>query len=120
MPLEVVKVEGPVVRRGPHVKLVRAEVGHALGGGRLALAGVVVNSSLVMVDYINRQRIQGMPVIDAVTRAGICHSDLELEITEGQIIEHLADVDRTLRKLTAKTIIEDAIAEVAVPVLTAT
>ncbi len=38
----------------------------------------------------------------AVTRAGICHSDLELEITEGQIIEHLADVDRTLRKLTAK------------------
>jgi multidrug efflux pump subunit AcrB len=39
--------------------------------GMLALAGVVVNSSLVMVDYINRQRIQGMNVTDAVSRAGI-------------------------------------------------
>jgi multidrug efflux pump subunit AcrB len=39
--------------------------------GMLALAGVVVNSSLVMVDYVNRQRTAGMSVEDAVTRAGI-------------------------------------------------
>jgi len=59
---------------------VGAIIGHKIMGfpialtsvlGMLALAGVVVNSSLVMVDYINRQRIQGMSVIDAVTRAGI-------------------------------------------------
>ena len=59
---------------------VGAIVGHKIMGypialtsvlGMLALAGVVVNSSLVMVHYVNRQRIQGMLVSDAVTRAGI-------------------------------------------------
>ncbi|MGD8340720.1 MAG: efflux RND transporter permease subunit [Gammaproteobacteria bacterium] len=59
---------------------VGAILGHKLMGypialtsvlGMIALAGVVVNSSLVMVDYINRQRIQGMTVEEAVTRAGI-------------------------------------------------
>jgi len=39
--------------------------------GIIALSGVVVNSSLVLVDYINRQRRQGVPVQDAVKRAGI-------------------------------------------------
>jgi len=39
--------------------------------GIIALSGVVVNSSLVLVDYINRQRRQGIPVQDAVKRAGI-------------------------------------------------
>jgi multidrug efflux pump subunit AcrB len=39
--------------------------------GMIALAGVVVNSSLVMVDYVNRQRARGMDVVEAVSRAGI-------------------------------------------------
>jgi multidrug efflux pump subunit AcrB len=39
--------------------------------GIIALSGVVVNSSLVMVDYINRQRIAGVEVNEAVGRAGI-------------------------------------------------
>ncbi|MEE8543996.1 MAG: efflux RND transporter permease subunit, partial [Gammaproteobacteria bacterium] len=37
----------------------------------IALSGVVVNSSLVLVDYINRQRRAGVPVLNAVRRAGI-------------------------------------------------
>jgi multidrug efflux pump subunit AcrB len=60
--------------------MVGAMVGHEIMGypiaitsllGMIALAGVVVNSSLVMVDYINRQRMVGMDVSEAVTRAGI-------------------------------------------------
>lgn len=39
--------------------------------GMIALTGVVVNSSLVMVDYINRQRAQGADVFEAVARAGV-------------------------------------------------
>ncbi len=59
---------------------VGAIVGHLLMGwplvltsilGIIALSGVVVNSSLVLVDYINRQRRLGMPVGAAVRRAGI-------------------------------------------------
>ena len=59
---------------------VGAMIGHRILGypialtsvlGMIALSGVVVNSSLIMVDYINRQRNQGMSVADAVTRAGI-------------------------------------------------
>ena len=38
--------------------------------GMLALAGVVVNDSLVLVDYVNRKRAEGMSVFDAVTTAG--------------------------------------------------
>ena len=36
----------------------------------LAIAGVVVNDSLVMVDYINRQREDGRPLFDAVLESG--------------------------------------------------
>ncbi|MDX1561637.1 MAG: efflux RND transporter permease subunit, partial [Gammaproteobacteria bacterium] len=59
---------------------VGAMLGHTIMGfpitlpsvlGMIALAGVVVNSSLVMVDYMNRQRIQGADVLEAVTKAGI-------------------------------------------------
>jgi multidrug efflux pump subunit AcrB len=59
---------------------VGAIVGHLVLGwgitlasilGIIALSGVVVNSSLVLVDYINRQRRHGVPVQDAVRRAGI-------------------------------------------------
>ncbi len=39
--------------------------------GMLALMGVVVNDSLVLVDYINRRRREGMSVADAVQTAGV-------------------------------------------------
>ena len=38
--------------------------------GMLALAGVVVNDSLVMVDFVNRKRRAGMPLLDAALAAG--------------------------------------------------
>ncbi|MBQ63074.1 MAG: cobalt-zinc-cadmium resistance protein [Gammaproteobacteria bacterium] len=59
---------------------VGAIVGHFIMGwnlvffsllGIIALSGVVVNASLVLVDYINRQRRQGVPVFEAVTMAGV-------------------------------------------------
>jgi multidrug efflux pump subunit AcrB len=40
--------------------------------GVVALAGVVVNDSLIMVDYINRHRIMGdMKILEAVREAGV-------------------------------------------------
>lgn len=39
--------------------------------GIVALSGVVVNASLVMVDYINRRRREGVPLVQAVSRAGV-------------------------------------------------
>ncbi len=39
--------------------------------GMLALTGVVVNDSLVLVDYINRQRAKGVALQTAVRRAGV-------------------------------------------------
>jgi multidrug efflux pump subunit AcrB len=59
---------------------VGAIVGHYIMGmnlvffsllGIIALAGVVVNASLVLVDYINRQRRSGVPMFEAVTMAGV-------------------------------------------------
>jgi multidrug efflux pump subunit AcrB len=59
---------------------VGAVIGHLVMGwpliitsifGIIALAGVVVNSSLVLVDYVNRQRRKGVPVLTAVRRAGV-------------------------------------------------
>lgn len=38
--------------------------------GMLALVGVVVNDSLVLVDYINKKRAEGMALYDAVSTAG--------------------------------------------------
>ena len=38
--------------------------------GIVALAGVVVNDSLVLVDYVNRHRKKGLSVYEAATRAG--------------------------------------------------
>ncbi|MEM9257276.1 MAG: efflux RND transporter permease subunit [Pseudomonadota bacterium] len=58
---------------------VGAVLGHFLLGvdlvfysllGIVALAGVVVNSSLVLVDYINRTRREDLPLLDAVAHAG--------------------------------------------------
>jgi multidrug efflux pump subunit AcrB len=60
--------------------LVGAIAGHVFMGldfsmisvfGVVALAGVVVNSSLVLVDGVNRRRAQGMPVVEALRSAGI-------------------------------------------------
>ncbi len=39
--------------------------------GMLALTGVVVNDSLVLVDWVNRQRARGVELIDAVRTAGV-------------------------------------------------
>ncbi|MDD2761805.1 MAG: efflux RND transporter permease subunit, partial [Methylomonas sp.] len=38
--------------------------------GMVALIGIVVNDSLVLVDFINRGRLAGADLIDVVTRAG--------------------------------------------------
>ena len=38
--------------------------------GMLALAGVVVNDSLVLVDFINRRKREGIPAIEAIRTAG--------------------------------------------------
>ncbi len=59
--------------------LIGAVIGHLLLGmdltiqsvlGMLALTGVVVNDSLVLVDYINRRRRAGAVLFDAVAAAG--------------------------------------------------
>jgi len=59
--------------------IIGAIVGHFLLGktinmmsmyGFIALTGVVVNDSLIMVDFINNAKKQGLRVIDAVTQAG--------------------------------------------------
>lgn len=39
--------------------------------GMLALIGVVVNDSLVLVDYINKRRHEGLALMDAVLTAGV-------------------------------------------------
>jgi multidrug efflux pump subunit AcrB len=38
--------------------------------GMLALVGVLVNDSLVLVDYINKKRSEGMALLEAVSTAG--------------------------------------------------
>ncbi|MGO4892436.1 efflux RND transporter permease subunit [Flavobacterium sp. W21_SRS_FM6] len=39
--------------------------------GMLALIGVVVNDSLVLVDFINKKRSEGLPLMEAVASAGV-------------------------------------------------
>ena len=59
--------------------MIGAVIGHAFMGlalsimsmcGIVALAGVVVNDSLVLVDYVNRQVARGKNLIDAAWEAG--------------------------------------------------
>jgi multidrug efflux pump subunit AcrB len=59
--------------------IIGALLGHGIMGmtlsissilGMLALTGVVVNDSLVLVDYINKRRLEGLSLIDAVNKAG--------------------------------------------------
>ena len=60
--------------------MIGAVMGHWLMGmeltimsllGMLALIGVVVNDSLVLVDYINKRRSEGYDLAEAVTTAGV-------------------------------------------------
>jgi multidrug efflux pump subunit AcrB len=60
--------------------LIGAVIGHWIMGmeltimsllGMLALAGVVVNDSLVLVDYTNKRRAQGHDLLEAVSHAGV-------------------------------------------------
>ncbi len=60
--------------------MIGALLGHMLLGvnlsfmsvlGMLALAGVVVNDSLVLVDWVNRRRAEGMAIAEAVRSAGV-------------------------------------------------
>ncbi len=41
------------------------------GIGVISLAGVVVNNAIVLIDYINKQRAEGMVLRDALVRAGV-------------------------------------------------
>jgi multidrug efflux pump subunit AcrB len=59
--------------------IIGAVVGHIIMGmaismfsifGLIALAGVVVNDSLIMVDFINKARLDGMPAREAVIQSG--------------------------------------------------
>ena len=59
--------------------LIGAVIGHLIMGhvlslislfGLVALSGVLVNDSLVLVDFINRSRSQGMPLFEAVLSGG--------------------------------------------------
>ena len=59
--------------------LIGAVVGHVMMGmaismfsmfGLIALAGVVVNDSLILVDFINKARLEGVSVRDAVLQSG--------------------------------------------------
>jgi multidrug efflux pump subunit AcrB len=60
--------------------IVGATIGHLLFGfnlslvsvfGMVALSGVVVNDSLVMIDFINRVRREGTPLHDAIMISGV-------------------------------------------------
>ena len=60
--------------------LIGAVIGHWIMGktisilsllGLMALIGVVINDSLVLVDFINQQRRAGVPVGDAIRAAGV-------------------------------------------------
>jgi multidrug efflux pump subunit AcrB len=59
--------------------LIGAVLGHYIMGhaismfslfGLIALAGVVVNDSLIMIDFINKARAEGTPIKEAVIRSG--------------------------------------------------
>ena len=60
--------------------LLGAVLGHVLMGwdltllsmfGVVALTGVVVNDSLIMIDFINRARARGLPLREAVLESGV-------------------------------------------------
>ena len=68
---------------------------HRAGSGPLRMAINVSPRQLLEPDFVD--------VVDqAVADAGIEHADLELEITERQVVEHMAGVEQTLRALSAR------------------
>ena len=71
--------------------------------GRWQQAGLGMLRMAVNVSPCQLMENDFCAVVDAaVASAGIRHSDLELEITECQMVENLPYVERTLRVLTAK------------------
>ena len=65
------------------------------GCGPLRMAVNVSPRQLLEADFID--------IVDqTVARTGIRHADLELEITERQVVEHMAEVEETLRTLTRR------------------
>ncbi len=65
------------------------------GLNRVTMAVNVSPRQLMEADFCD--------IVDAaVAHAGIAYNDLELEITERQVVENLAHVEQTLRKLTAQ------------------
>lgn len=59
--------------------LIGAVIGHLVMGypmtmmswtGLVALSGVVVNDSLILVDFINRSRAEGLPIKEAILKGG--------------------------------------------------
>jgi diguanylate cyclase (GGDEF)-like protein len=65
------------------------------GCDRLRMAVNVSPRQLLEADFIDL-------VDQTVARTGIDHADLELEITERQIVEHMAEVEQTLRALATR------------------
>jgi diguanylate cyclase (GGDEF)-like protein len=65
------------------------------GCGPLRMAVNIAPRQLLEPDFIEL-------VDQAVARAGIAHADLELEITERQVVEYMSDVEQTLRALTER------------------
>ena len=60
--------------------VVGAILGHVIMGmnlsimsymGMLALAGVVINDSLVLVDFVNKRRLEGLSIANSVRVAGV-------------------------------------------------
>ena len=65
------------------------------GCDRLRMAVNVSPRQLLEADFVDL-------VDQTVARTGIDHADLELEITERQLVEHMNEVEQTLRALTAR------------------
>ena len=72
-------VQPLVIMAGIPFGIVGAVIGHILLGyslslmslfGLVALSGVVVNDSLVMVDFANRRRREGMAALEAISSSG--------------------------------------------------
>ena len=73
-------IQPAIVMSAIPLGVVGAVAGHVIMGkdlsllsmmGIVALAGVVVNDSLVLVDFVNRRRQEGGKLIDAVREAGV-------------------------------------------------
>jgi diguanylate cyclase (GGDEF)-like protein len=68
---------------------------HCDGCRRLRMAVNISPRQLLEADFIEH-------IDQTVARTGIHHSDLELEITERQVVEYMAEVEQTLRALTRR------------------